>query len=152
MKSLNFPARFIELATEINGHMPEHVADRVTDLLNEDRLAVNGARILVLGVAYKANVSDMRESPALDVIRLLAAKGAEVSYHDPHVREIAIEGASYKSVDLGDETLARSDLVVVITDHAGVDYDRIAAKAHRIFDTRNAMRDVSKGREKIRKL
>ena len=92
MKSLNFPARFIELATEINGHMPEHVADRVADLLNEDRLAVNGARILVLGVAYKAGVSDMRESPALDVIRLLAGKGAEVAYHDPHVREIAHRG------------------------------------------------------------
>jgi UDP-N-acetyl-D-glucosamine dehydrogenase len=152
MKSLNFSARFIELAAEINGHMPEHVMDRVTDLLNEDRLAVNGARILVLGVAYKANVSDMRESPALDVIRLLASKGAEVSYHDPHVREVAIEGASYKSVDLGDDVLASADLVVVVTDHAGVDYARVAAKAHRIFDTRNAMRDVTVGREKIRKL
>ena len=152
MKSLNFSARFIELAAEINGHMPEHVMDRVTDLLNEDRLAVNGARILVLGVAYKANVSDMRESPALDVIRLLAAKGAEVSYHDPHVREIAIEGTSYKSVDLGDDALSRADLVVVITDHADVDYAKVAAQAHRIFDTRNAMRDVSAGREKIRKL
>ncbi len=152
MKSLNFSARFIELAAEINGHMPEHVMDRITDLLNEDRLAVNGARILVLGVAYKANVSDMRESPALDVIRLLAAKGAEVSYHDPHVREIAIEGNSYKSVDLDEDALSRSDLVVVITDHADVDYERVAARAHRIFDTRNAMHDVSAGREKIRKL
>ncbi len=152
MKSLNFPARFIELATEINGHMPEHVADRVTDLLNEDRLAVNGARILVLGVAYKANVSDMRESPALDVIRLLAGKGAEVTYHDPHVREILLEGASYKSVDLTDDVLSRSDLVVVITDHADVDYERVASKGHRIFDTRNAMRDVKAGRDKIRKL
>jgi len=152
MKSLNFPARFIELATDINGRMPEHVADRITDLLNEDRLAVNGARILILGVAYKAGVSDMRESPALDVIRLLTAKGAEVSYHDPHVREIAIDGTSYKSVDLGDDTLSGSDLVVVITDHAGVDYARVAARAHRIFDTRNAMRDVIQGRDKVRKL
>jgi UDP-N-acetyl-D-glucosamine dehydrogenase len=151
MKSLNFPARFIELATEINAHMPEHVADRITDLLNEDRLAVNGARILVLGVAYKANVSDMRESPALDVIRLLAAKGAEVGYHDPHVKEILVEGVSYKSVDLSDDVLASSDLVVIITDHADVDYPRIAAKAHRIFDTRNAMKDLKTGREKIRK-
>jgi UDP-N-acetyl-D-glucosamine dehydrogenase len=152
MKSLNFPARFIELATDINNKMPEHVADRVADLLNEDRLAVNGARILVLGVAYKANVSDMRESPALDVIRLLAAKGADVAYHDPHVKELLLEGTSYKSVDLTDDALSRSDLVVIITDHAGVDYPRIAAKAHRIFDTRNAMRDVKQGREKIRKL
>jgi UDP-N-acetyl-D-glucosamine dehydrogenase len=152
MKSLNFPARFIELATEINGHMPEHVVERITALLNEDRLAVNGARILVLGVAYKANVSDMRESPALDVIRLLAGKGADVAYHDPHVREIVVEGLGYKSVDLTDDALESADLVVVITDHPGVDYDRIVRLAHRIFDTRNALKDVRAGREKIRKL
>jgi UDP-N-acetyl-D-glucosamine dehydrogenase len=152
MKSLNFPARFIELATEINGHMPEHVADRIADLLNQDRLAVNGARILVLGVAYKANVSDMRESPALDLIRLLAAKGAELSYHDPHVREIVVGGVSYKGVDLTDATLAGSDLVVVVTDHADVDYARVVARAHRVFDTRNACRGVEHGREKIHKL
>jgi UDP-N-acetyl-D-glucosamine dehydrogenase len=152
MKSLNFPARFIELATEINGHMPEHVADRVSNLLNDDRLAVNGARILVLGVAYKANVSDMRESPALDVIRLLANKGAEVAYHDPHVREIVVDGTSYKGIDLSDDALTGSDLVVIITDHQGVDYARVAARANRIFDTRNAMRDVTTGREKIHKL
>jgi UDP-N-acetyl-D-glucosamine dehydrogenase len=152
MKSLNFPARFIELATDVNGRMPEHVAERVADLLNADRLAVNGSRILVLGVAYKANVSDMRESPALDVIRLLAARGAEVSFHDPHVREIVVDGASYKGVELGDDVLERADLVVVITDHADVDYARVAARAHRIFDTRNAMRDVRVGREKIHKL
>jgi len=128
------------------------VSDRIANLLNEDRLAVNGARILVLGVAYKAGVSDMRESPALDIIRLLAAKGADVAYHDPHVREILLEGTSYKSVDLSDDALANSDLVVILTDHADVDYARVAARAHRIFDTRNAMRDIEVGREKIRKL
>ena len=146
MKSLNFPARFIELATEINGHMPEHVADRVTDLLNEDRLAVNGARILVLGVAYKANVSDMRESPALDVIRLLAAKGAEVCYHDPHVREIAARGHELQERrPQRRRALALATSSSIITDHADVDYARVVAKAHRIFDTRNAMRDVKHG-------
>jgi UDP-N-acetyl-D-glucosamine dehydrogenase len=153
MKSLNFPARFIELATEINGHMPEHVADKVADLLNVDRIAVNGARILVLGVAYKADVSDIRESPALDVVRLLAAKGAEITVHDPHVGEFVMEdGTGYKSRDLSDDALESADLVVIITAHSGVDYARVVAKVPRIFDTRNATRDVTSGREKIHKL
>jgi UDP-N-acetyl-D-glucosamine dehydrogenase len=152
MKSLNFSARFIELATEINGHMPEYVADTVADLLNEDRLAVNGANVLVLGVAYKGNVSDLRESPALDVIRLLAAKGANVSYHDPHVPEVQIEGWSGKSIEATDEAVASADLVVILTHHAAVDYERVVAKAHRVYDTRNATRGVREGREKIRKL
>ena len=152
MKSLNFQARFIELATEINGHMPQHVVNKVADILNESRIAVNGAHILVLGVAYKPNVSDMRESPAIDVIRLLAERGGEVSYHDPHVPEIEVEGIPYKSADLSDDRLADADIVVIITDHADVDWARVVAQAGRIFDTRNATRNVPEGREKVRKL
>jgi UDP-N-acetyl-D-glucosamine dehydrogenase len=152
MKSLNFPARFIELATEINGQMPHHVVDRAAAILNEVRLPVNGARILVLGVAYKPDVSDVRESPAIDVIQLLAARGGEVRYHDPHVAELSIEGRTYKSADLSDDLLAGSDLVLVLTDHSGVDYARVVARSPRLFDTRNATRDVAAGREKIRKL
>ena len=152
MKSLNFNARFIELATDVNGQMPEYVADTIAELLNEDRLAVNGARILILGVAYKPNVSDMRESPALDVIALLQSKGANVRYHDPHVPELGLDDQILKSVDLGDDELTSADLVVIITDHAGVDYDRIVAKAGRIYDTRNATRGVAEGMEKVRKL
>jgi UDP-N-acetyl-D-glucosamine dehydrogenase len=152
MKSLNFQARFIELATEINGHMPQHVVNKVAEILNEGRIAVNGARILVLGVAYKPDVSDMRESPAIDVIRLLAERGGEVSYHDPHVPEIEVEGITYKSADLTDDRLADADIVVIITDHADVDWARVVAQAGRIFDTRNATRDVREGREKVRKL
>ncbi|MEE8581583.1 MAG: nucleotide sugar dehydrogenase [Myxococcota bacterium] len=152
MKSLNFPARFIELATEINSQMPEHVADRVAELLNHDRLPVNGSRVLILGVAYKRDVSDMRESPALDVIALLAARGAEISYHDPHVRECEVEGRVYKNSDLSDELLTSADVVVILTDHGGVDYARVAAKAPRVFDTRNATRDLSEHRDKITKL
>lgn len=152
MKSLNFNARFIELATEINGHMPEYVAATIGDLLNEDRIALNGSNVLLLGVAYKANVSDLRESPALDVIRLLGEKGAQVSYHDPHVPEAHLDGFTAKSVELSDEALASADLVVILTSHAGVDYDRVVAKAHRVYDTRNATRGVREGREKIRKL
>jgi UDP-N-acetyl-D-glucosamine dehydrogenase len=152
MKSLNFPARFIDLATEINGQMPEHVAERVGDLLNEDRIAVNGSRILILGAAYKANVSDVRESPALDVMKLLRNKGAEICYHDPHVPELELEGTMFKSQDLSDDLVARQDLVVIVTDHAAVDTARVVAHAQRVFDTRNATRGIAEGREKIRRL
>jgi UDP-N-acetyl-D-glucosamine dehydrogenase len=152
MKSLNFPARFIDLATEINSQMPQYVAEKVGDLLNEDRIATNGARVLILGVAYKSNVSDIRESPALDVMRLLAAKGAEIRYSDPHIREIELDGQRLKHVDLTDDALTTADVVVIITEHASVDNDRVVAKAGRIYDTRNATRDVTQNREKIRKL
>jgi UDP-N-acetyl-D-glucosamine dehydrogenase len=152
MKSLNFPARFIELATEINGQMPQHVADKVGDLLNEGRIAVNGARILILGVAYKSDVSDVRESPALDLIRLLAGKGAEITYHDPHVPEVEVEGTPYKSVDLSDDLLELADVAVIVTRHTDTDYDRVVARSRRVYDTRNATHAVGAGREKIRKL
>ncbi len=152
MKSLNFPARFIELATEVNSGMPDHVVDRITEMLNEGRLAVNGAQILILGVAYKAGVDDMRESPAIDVIEGLAARGGEIRYHDPFVAECEIAGLSMKSVDLTDDVLKSSDLVVVLTDHADVDYERVVKIGPRVFDTRNATREVSVDREKITKL
>jgi UDP-N-acetyl-D-glucosamine dehydrogenase len=152
MKSLNFPARFIELATEINAQMPWHVVRLVGDLLNEDRLAVNGAQVLVIGVAYKPDVSDIRESPALDVIELLRAKGARVDYHDPHVPELALEHGSLKSVELGEEALGAADLVLILTHHRALDWARVVRHAQRVLDTRNATRDVREGREKIRKL
>jgi len=142
MKSLDFPARFIDLATEINGRMPDHIVTRATALLNEDRLAVNGARVLVLGVAYKRDVGDMRESPAIDVIAKLAEKGARIRYHDPYVAEVEIDGVVYKNDELGDELLAESDLVVILTDHRSVDYPGVVEKARRIFDTRNATRGL----------
>jgi UDP-N-acetyl-D-glucosamine dehydrogenase len=152
MKALNFPARFIELATDVNGRMPEYVVERITDLLNEERMAVNGSHILIIGAAYKADVSDMRESPALDVIRLLAEKGADVCYHDPHVPELQVEGRQYKSVDLTAERMGSSDLAVIITDHSTVDAQRIVDGCQRVFDTRNATRVLRNGREKVRKL
>jgi len=152
MKSLNFPARFIDLATEINTAMPQYVADKVSDLLNEDRIAVNGARVLVLGVAYKSNVADMRESPALDVMRLLAAKGAEIRYSDPHVSEFDFDGELLKHVDLSDDVLGSADVVVIITQHDEVDYDHVVAAAGRIYDTRNATRNVTENADKVRKL
>ena len=151
MKSLNFPARFIDLATEINSHMPEHVVDRVSALLNEDRLAVNGARVLILGVAYKRDVGDVRESPALDIVGLLADKGAELSFHDPHVREFEVEGKVYKNSDLSDELLAGSDLALILTDHSGIDFQRVLDKTSRVFDTRNATKGLE-GSARITKL
>ena len=152
MKALNFPARFIELATEINTQMPVHVVRKLGDILNEDRLAVNGSRILMLGAAYKANVSDMRESPALEVAELLLAKGAHLDYHDPHVPELHLGHHVLKSVDLTDEALANADLVVIVTNHDAVDYARVMAKSQRVFDTRNATKGLSEHREKLRKL
>jgi UDP-N-acetyl-D-glucosamine dehydrogenase len=151
MKSLNFPARFIELATEINSHMPEHVVERVTALLNEDRLAVNGSRVLILGVAYKRNVGDVRESPALDIVRLLAEKGAEISCHDPHVREFQVEDTVYKNEDLTDELLDGTDIAVILTDHADIDFQRVLDHTGRVFDTRNATKGLE-GSARVTKL
>jgi UDP-N-acetyl-D-glucosamine dehydrogenase len=108
--------------------------------------------VLVLGVAYKRDVSDMRESPALDVIRGLVARGAEVAYHDPHVPECEIDGHLHKNVELTDERLRSSDLVAILTDHRAVDYGQVVRESGRVFDTRNATAGVSDDREKIRKL
>jgi UDP-N-acetyl-D-glucosamine dehydrogenase len=152
MKALNFPARFIELATEINTQMPTHVVRRIGDILNEDRIAVNGSRVLLLGVAYKPNVSDMRESPAIEVAEGLLHKGAQLEYHDPHVPEFHVGSHVMKSVDLGDETLTNADLIVIVTDHDAVDYQRVVDCAQRVFDTRNATRRITGNREKVRKL
>jgi UDP-N-acetyl-D-glucosamine dehydrogenase len=152
MKSLNFAARFIELAVDVNSSMPRHVANKVTDLLNEDRLPVNGSRVLVLGVAYKPDVSDVRESPAIDVIEQLLHKGANITYHDPHVAEVTIGGHTLKSVDLTDEVLSGCDIAVIVTHHSAIDWNRVVARAPRIFDTRNATKNVREGRERIRKL
>lgn len=152
MKALNFPARFIELATEINTQMPTHVVRRITDILNEDRIAVNGSRVLLLGVAYKPNVSDMRESPAIEVAEGLLRKGARLDYHDPHVAELLVGSHALKSVELSDAAIAEADLVVIVTDHDAVDYQRVVDRAQRVFDTRNATRKVARNAEKVRKL
>jgi UDP-N-acetyl-D-glucosamine dehydrogenase len=152
MKTLNFPARFIDLATEINDAMPRHVVERVADILNEDRIALNGARILIVGVAYKSDVADVRESPALPVIALLREKGALVAFHDPHVPELALEAGTLKGSDLGDDLVERQDLVLILTDHAAVDTAGLVARARRVFDTRNATREAGRGHPHVRRL
>ncbi|MBI4349573.1 MAG: nucleotide sugar dehydrogenase [Elusimicrobia bacterium] len=139
MKSLNFEPRFIELAGVINSAMPEFVVRRLAEILNLDGRSVRGSRVLVLGVAYKPNVPDMRESPAIDVVKLLADQGAKVAYHDPHVPTLEVEGIKLASKPLSDATLRSADVVAVLTAHSQVDYRRVAARARRVFDARNAM-------------
>ena len=138
MRTLNYKTRFIDLASEINSEMPEFVVRKVARALNDDRKAVNGSRILVLGVAYKKDIDDMRESPALDVIRLLEERGAEVRYHDPHVPRFRENGHEVEGIALTREVLAESDAVVIVTDHTAVDYQLVADHAGLVIDTRNA--------------
>ena len=139
MKSLNYTARFIDLASEVNTGMPEFWVDRVQDALNGERKAVNGARVLVLGIAYKRDIQDVRESPALDIMRLLEEKGAHVEYHDPHVPSFVEDGARMASVGDLDAALAAADAVVVVTDHSAYDWDEVAAKARLVVDTRHVV-------------
>jgi len=136
-----FEARFIGLAEEVNSHMPAHVVQLVQGGLNSHRKAVNGARVLILGVAYKRDINDVRESPALAIVDQLMHKGAEVSYHDPFVPEMKLDGReSLSSVPLTDSTLSSCDCAVIVTDHSNFDYLRVAKLAPLVIDTRNATR------------
>ncbi len=150
LKTLDYRARFIELADDINTNMPHYVVTRVGDVLNDVCKSIKGAKILVLGVAYKSDTNDIRESPALEVMKLLYDKGADVCFHDPHVTQVDMSGLS--SVDLNERLLCDVDCVVITTHHSTFDYDWIVDHALRIVDTRNATRDVAHGREKIFKL
>jgi UDP-N-acetyl-D-glucosamine dehydrogenase len=149
MRTLNYKTRFIDLASEINSEMPAYVVEKVADALNDERKAVNGSRILILGVAYKRDIDDVRESPALDVIRLLEELGAEVSYHDPYVPTFHEDGVRHASIALSDEELKRSDALVIVTDHTSVDYQRLVNRASLIVDTRNATKRTTPGRARI---
>ncbi len=144
MRTLNYKTRFIDLASEINSEMPALVVERVTQALNADRKPLNGSRILVLGVAYKRDIDDMRESPALDVIRLLEDQKADVVYHDPHVASFREDGHEHHSVDLTDAELSNADAVVIVTDHSSVDYQRVVNLSRVVVDTRNATAGMSR--------
>jgi UDP-N-acetyl-D-glucosamine dehydrogenase len=141
-----FDSRFIGLAEEVNSRMPEHVVQLVADGLNDDRKAMKGSRILMLGVAYKRDIDDVRESPALSIIDRLRSKGCDVRYHDPFVREIKFDdahtdsgGEPMSSVDLSDAEIQASDCVLIVTNHSQIDYHRIIELAPLIVDTRNAL-------------
>ncbi|MEJ2539841.1 MAG: nucleotide sugar dehydrogenase [Gemmatimonadota bacterium] len=142
MRTMNYRTRFIELASEINGEMPRFVLEKVREALNHGGRAVRGARVLVLGVAYKPDIDDLRESPALDIIELLEGDGAEVRYHDPHVAHLPAHepGGPRDSWDLDDELLEWTDLALLVTDHADLDLERIWTLAPRIVDARDAFR------------
>lgn len=142
LKSVKYNARFIDLASEINTNMPRYVVQRIQDAMNERSKAIQGSKVLVLGVAYKPDVSDTRESPALDVIGLLLEKGALVDYYDPHVPEIQHEGWSMNSVKGWESAVGAADCVVIITDHSDFDYQTVSQKSKLIFDTRNAISDA----------
>ena len=140
LRTLNYRAQFIELASEINTSMPRYWAQRVQDALNDAGKALRGSQVLILGVAYKKDVSDMRESPALDIIHLLQTKGAVVSYHDPHVASLRHEGMAMESAPDLDAALGDADCVVVATDHSAYDWPEISRRARLVVDTRHAIR------------
>ncbi|MCI0436117.1 MAG: nucleotide sugar dehydrogenase [Gemmatimonadetes bacterium] len=145
MRTLNYKTRLIDLAGEVNSEMPHFVVNKVQDVLNARRRSLNGSRILVAGVAYKRDVDDVRESPALDIMRLLEAKGAHVLYHDPHVPRIDEDGLTRRSVALSDPVARACDAIVIVTDHTAMDYEGLAAAGVPVVDTRNVMKGHSAG-------
>ncbi|MCL4304832.1 nucleotide sugar dehydrogenase [bacterium] len=138
LKTLKYRARFIELADDINTSMPEYVVQRVADALNERGKAVKGCRVLVMGVAYKRDIDDSRESPSLDIIELLMKRGATVDYHDPYIAEVATAHHDMKSVPFNSSTLPKYDVAVICTDHRSVDYAMLCDSVPLVFDARNA--------------
>jgi UDP-N-acetyl-D-glucosamine dehydrogenase len=142
LKTLNYRARFIELAGEINSEMPEHVCERVAWALNERERSVKGSRILILGVAYKRDIDDVRESPALDILRILESRGAQVSYSDPYVPELRWRETTLRSQDLL-PAVSAADLVVIVTDHSTWPYPEIVDRAKVVVDTRNATKGIA---------
>jgi UDP-N-acetyl-D-glucosamine dehydrogenase len=144
MRTLHYKTRMIGVADEINSEMPHFWVSKVQDALNDRAIALKGAKVLVLGVAYKKDIDDMRESPALEIMDLLAQKGAAVSYHDPYCPEIKDDGhtpagAVGKSVPLTDATLSGADAVIIVTDHSDIDYTKVQSLAKVLVDTRAAV-------------
>ena len=148
-----YHARFIELATEINSEMPKYVLDKIIHALNLQRKPLNGAKLLILGVAYKKDIGDIRESPALEVIRLILDKKAEFLYHDPYIKSVSLDDTEiYHSEALTVNLVENVDCVVILTDHGAIDYNWLVEHAQLIVDTRNATRSVKKGQAKIIKI
>ena len=152
-KQYDFSTRFIQLAGEINTEMPHYVVERIAAALNEKSRSIRGSRILVLGVAYKKDVDDMRESPALEIMKLLQQRGAELSYSDPYIprmqRKREYDFSYLASVALTEDTLGSADLVLIATDHSNVDYQFVVDHSRLVVDTRNATKHVTRGAEKV---
>jgi UDP-N-acetyl-D-glucosamine dehydrogenase len=151
-REVDFHTRFIELAGEVNTAMPEYVVSRLRDALDRRGRTLSGARILVLGVAYKRDTGDIRESPALRILSILSRRGADVGYHDPHVPSLG-RSRHYRfaleSLPLSEETLRAAHAVLIVTDHSSVDYGFVVQHASLVVDTRNATRDVRDGQDKV---
>nr|WP_135553371.1 nucleotide sugar dehydrogenase [Paenibacillus cymbidii] len=139
-REYNYHTRLIELAGEINNSMPEFVVERIAFILNEEKKAINGSRVLLLGLAYKRDIDDIRESPVLKIIDDLLRRGADFAYHDPFVARCQHGGAAYESQPLTKQTLEAADIVVITTDHSDTDYELVRHHAAVLFDTRNAMK------------
>jgi UDP-N-acetyl-D-glucosamine dehydrogenase len=148
-KEFNFETHFIALAGEINRQMPEFVQEKARRVLNHLGLAPAKAKVLVIGAAYKKNLADWRESPALAVISGLLADQANVAYHDPFVPEIKVAGQTFKSVELTDDILATADLVIIVTDHSQIDFVNLVEKAKAVLDTRGVTRHLNCNQEKV---
>ncbi len=149
MRTLNYKTRFIDLASEINSQMPDYVVEKVSRALNDESKSVRGSRILVLGVAYKRDIDDVRESPALDIIRLLEERGAHVEYHDPFVSQIREDDHVRRTVDLSEDMLRWADACVVVTDHKQMAWQRVVDHASLVVDTRNVCAGLAPGRARV---
>ena len=147
-----FEPRFIDLANQVNVSMPRAVTSIVVDVLNDRGRSLNGSTILVLGVSYKRDVNDARESPAIEIITELSARGAVVHYHDPYVPELAVGTRSFRSVALDEQVVSGADCTLIVTDHTGIDYKRVVDLAKVVVDTRNATRSVVQHQNKIVRL
>jgi UDP-N-acetyl-D-glucosamine dehydrogenase len=151
-REYKYHTRLIELAGEINNYMPEFVVERSMKILNRYGKALNGAKVLILGVAYKKDIDDLRDSPVLDIIQLMEKNGANLKINEPHVPTFTLNGKEYRSEELTPELVEQADLVLITTDHSVYDYQMIADKAKVIFDTRNALKNVKEIRADYEKL
>jgi UDP-N-acetyl-D-glucosamine dehydrogenase len=149
-REFDMTTRFIELAGEVNTKMPEWVVEKCMEALNDRSRALKGSKVMLLGVAYKRDIDDVRESPALELFHLLQKRGAHVVYHDPHIPFVG-RGRHYdlnqQSVALDEKTLGEQDLVLIVTDHSSVDYAKVVRHAKLVVDTRNATKNVRAGHE-----
>lgn len=152
LKTLDYNARFIQLATEINAGMPNYVVGKIADILNVVSKPLNGSRILILGIAYKPDVSDFRESPSLDIIDILKQKGALVSYNDPLIPKLQYEHFDMDTVDINNSELQLFDCVVIATNHSSYDWDQIVRHSNIVLDTRNATANVTENKSNVVKL
>ena len=151
-REYNYHTKLIEVAGEINNYMPEFVIENIMKILNKEKKALNGSKVLLMGVAYKKDIDDFRESPVLKLIELLENEGANVTINDPFIPSFKHGGKSYKTKEVDNNAIADADIVVITTDHSNYDYENIALHSKVIYDTRNAMRHIKEGKEKIYKL